>query len=494
MAEPAPADALIAAAAEPTASSPVADTVAPSEVICPAARLEKQRDQTIDDSVPPAFDPVHQLKQKIQRQIEFYFSDRNLLSDRFMRAKIEEAEGGWVPISLIMSFKRMESLTNDEGLVAEVLATCTVLELNSDHRSVRRVAEFVAEEAMKNSVNASVFLRGLDGSLDNPMEEIENLMSQFGPIAFIRLIRDASKRFKGAAVVEYQNEASAKAAIGSEIAYNRKLVVSAHVPREETQAQRPNGHELDSVIYFGELGSLVLSEDIKDILSRAGASVRSVVFNMGDKFAYAVLESQSSASTAVKALGGPGLLPAEHGIANTQVFVRVASQEEHQNAIDNTHERKRWSDAKRLNRSGGGAGRNQGQQKDEHALTLIGFGDFDVKEVKHAIKTSCGFSPGWVYRHPAGEALTVLVPVDQVEAVKSALLTTASAPDGSIRDATSDEAEQCRASRTTVLSKPHDNGTRSSFGRSSHASSVKRKRDGEHTFGNHAKSGRRRED
>ena len=54
-------------------------------------------------ALPIADDP----KTKIRQQVEFYFSDSNLLKDKFLLGKLEESgDDRTVPLGLIASFKR----------------------------------------------------------------------------------------------------------------------------------------------------------------------------------------------------------------------------------------------------------------------------------------------------------------------------------------------------------------------------------------------------
>ncbi|PWA38161.1 hypothetical protein CTI12_AA584760 [Artemisia annua] len=50
----------------------------------------------------------HPLHVKILSQIEYYFSDANLVKDNFLRSNMDEE--GWVPIDLIANFRRVTSL------------------------------------------------------------------------------------------------------------------------------------------------------------------------------------------------------------------------------------------------------------------------------------------------------------------------------------------------------------------------------------------------
>ncbi|CAK0819813.1 unnamed protein product, partial [Prorocentrum cordatum] len=46
----------------------------------------------------------------LSRQLAFYFSDANLRHDRYVREKIEEDEGGYVPIDFVLPFNRLRAL------------------------------------------------------------------------------------------------------------------------------------------------------------------------------------------------------------------------------------------------------------------------------------------------------------------------------------------------------------------------------------------------
>ncbi|XP_014501946.1 la-related protein 1C [Vigna radiata var. radiata] len=82
---------------------------------------------------PPAmFYPVAEtpLASTIVNQIDYYFSDANLVRDEYLRSNMDEQ--GWVPISLIASFPRVRSLTSNIKLILESLRASTVVEVQGD--------------------------------------------------------------------------------------------------------------------------------------------------------------------------------------------------------------------------------------------------------------------------------------------------------------------------------------------------------------------------
>lgn len=82
---------------------------------------------------PPAmFFPVAEtpLTDVIIKQIDYYFSDTNLVKDNYLRSNMDEQ--GWVPITLIANFPRVKSLTSNVELILDSLKTSSVVEVQGD--------------------------------------------------------------------------------------------------------------------------------------------------------------------------------------------------------------------------------------------------------------------------------------------------------------------------------------------------------------------------
>uniref|UniRef100_A0A8C1ZB93 La ribonucleoprotein 1B n=1 Tax=Cyprinus carpio TaxID=7962 RepID=A0A8C1ZB93_CYPCA len=77
------------------------------------------------------------LKEYIKRQIEYYFSLPNLERDFFLRRKMDSK--GFLPISLIASFHRVQALTTDISLIKEAVKNSEVVELVDEQ--IRRKEE-----------------------------------------------------------------------------------------------------------------------------------------------------------------------------------------------------------------------------------------------------------------------------------------------------------------------------------------------------------------
>ncbi|KAM4689957.1 la-related protein 6-like [Rhinophrynus dorsalis] len=82
--------------------------------------------------------PDPDLLQKLLVQIEYYLSDENLEKDAFLLKHVRRNKMGFVSVKLLTSFKKVKHLTRDWRTTAYALRYSDILELNEDHRKIRR--------------------------------------------------------------------------------------------------------------------------------------------------------------------------------------------------------------------------------------------------------------------------------------------------------------------------------------------------------------------
>ncbi|XP_010317249.2 la-related protein 1C isoform X2 [Solanum lycopersicum] len=82
--------------------------------------------------VPPVYFhlPDTQLHNRIVNQIDYYFSNENLIKDIFLREQMDEQ--GWVPVTLIAGFKKVMELTDNIQLILNVVRSSTVVEVQGE--------------------------------------------------------------------------------------------------------------------------------------------------------------------------------------------------------------------------------------------------------------------------------------------------------------------------------------------------------------------------
>lgn len=130
--------------------------------------------------------PDEELKEKIIKQVEFYFSDANILKDAFLLKHVRRNKQGFVSLKLITSFKKVKSLTKDYRVVAYSLRQSEQLEVNEEGTKVRR------KEALPDydETTPSRTVVAVNLAQEAPtIESVAELFKQCGEIALIRVLR-----------------------------------------------------------------------------------------------------------------------------------------------------------------------------------------------------------------------------------------------------------------------------------------------------------------
>ncbi|XP_015166698.1 la-related protein 6B-like isoform X2 [Solanum tuberosum] len=126
---------------------------------------------------------TEEAAQKIVNQVEFYFSDLNLATtENLIRHMIKDPEG-YVPISVVASFKKIKALIGSHAQLAEVLRSSINLVVSDDGKKVKRqnpLTEAALEELQSRIVVA-----------ENLPEDHchQNLMKIFSAVGRVKMIR-----------------------------------------------------------------------------------------------------------------------------------------------------------------------------------------------------------------------------------------------------------------------------------------------------------------
>lgn len=130
--------------------------------------------------------PDDELQEKIRTQVNFYFSDANILHDAFLLKHVRRNKHGYVSLKLITSFKRLKSLTKDFRVVAFTLRSSDKLEINEEGTKVRRRDPL--PEYDETTPSRSVVVINLP--MENPsIETVAEIFSKCGEITLIRILR-----------------------------------------------------------------------------------------------------------------------------------------------------------------------------------------------------------------------------------------------------------------------------------------------------------------
>ncbi|KAL1204265.1 La-related protein 1A [Cardamine amara subsp. amara] len=91
---------------------------------------------------PPALSPEKlDLRDRVIKQIEYYFSDENLENDHYLISLMDEQ--GWVPTKIIAGFKRLRAMTMDVDFIVYALGFSNFVEVQGDKVRKREWAKWV---------------------------------------------------------------------------------------------------------------------------------------------------------------------------------------------------------------------------------------------------------------------------------------------------------------------------------------------------------------
>ncbi|KAG7496291.1 la-related protein 7 [Solea senegalensis] len=174
----------------------------------PTERSSKDKDT--DTEKKKKRSRVKQLLGDVKKQVEFWFGDVNLHKDRFLRKLMDEADDGYVDISVLTSFNRMKKLTTDTKLIARALKNSSVVEVNLEGTKVRR--QFPVGDIPNDTDSRTVYVELLPKDVTHSW--IERVFTKCGNVVYVSIPRyKTSGEPKGFAFVEFETEEQAQKAI-----------------------------------------------------------------------------------------------------------------------------------------------------------------------------------------------------------------------------------------------------------------------------------------
>ncbi|KAK9056024.1 hypothetical protein SSX86_027111 [Deinandra increscens subsp. villosa] len=212
------------------------------------------------DELPPATGTptlTDELRDKIIRQVEYYLSDENLRTDKFLLKYLAKDEEGYVPVAVIASFRKMKKLTQHKSLVVAALKESSILTLSSNEKKVKRIHPFPLTDFLDPEL-CTVLVENLPE--DHTVENVKKMFCHAGVIKKItihevnatrdpRICSIEEKLLSGKlyAVVEYETiEAAEKAVatLNNEHDWRHGMRVKL-LKRRVKNTQKKKGHDLD---------------------------------------------------------------------------------------------------------------------------------------------------------------------------------------------------------------------------------------------------------
>lgn len=139
------------------------------------------------DESTPFVAPDEETTKRILDQVEFYFSDANIVKDAFLLKHVRRNKEGYVSLKLISSFKRVKHLAKDWRAVAHAIALSEKLEVNESGTKLRRKEPLPAYD--QTTPSRTVVAINLAEEKPVTIETVAELFRGCGEIALIRVLR-----------------------------------------------------------------------------------------------------------------------------------------------------------------------------------------------------------------------------------------------------------------------------------------------------------------
>ncbi|UJR13382.1 hypothetical protein I4U23_000398 [Adineta vaga] len=157
-----------------------------------------------------------ELEKQIIRQIEYYFSDVNMIRDKFLKDEVVKDQG-WIPLSVLTTFKRLQSLTTDCKTIMNALKNSVsgLLQLDESENKIRRHpdrpipnSQAELELALRDR---TVCVEGFPPTDDVTLDKLLQFFEKYGSTDNIQMKKKyKSKDFSGSVFAVFPNEKKAR--------------------------------------------------------------------------------------------------------------------------------------------------------------------------------------------------------------------------------------------------------------------------------------------
>lgn len=329
---------------------------------------------------------------QIVRQIEYYFGDINLPRDKFLQEQIK-LEDGWVPLEVILKFKRLSNLTTDCDVIVTALEASELMEVSDDKKKIRRNPNsplpVFNEERRKELMTRTVYCKGfpVEGTT---LDKLLDYFSSYGPIDNVQMRSYKDKAtdkhiFKGSVFVIFKTKELAEDFLKEDVKYGDIELIkkwqSEYIEQKREEhamkkkagkkdAKNAKGREEEeqkkdtlpkgAILHLKGINGETTLENIRETLLNEGLDVAFVTFTKGDEEAWVRLLGENSAKEYVEKLKDGKLT-----VCGTELDARSLEGDEEVKFLEKTKEKieKRMQNYRnKKNRKGGrGGGRAGGK-------------------------------------------------------------------------------------------------------------------------------------
>lgn len=163
-------------------------------------------------------DSDSELDLKILAQIEYYFSDLNVIKDKFLQEEFKKNDG-WVKLETLLRFARLKQLTSDEDRLVNALSEkkSDIIELDLKNKQVKRTKPVPdADQLQKDLDLRTVHISGFPTEYE--FDTLQKFCTQYGEVESVSMRRYFKTRcFKGCIHVVFKKQEDAQKVLDTEV-------------------------------------------------------------------------------------------------------------------------------------------------------------------------------------------------------------------------------------------------------------------------------------
>lgn len=133
--------------------------------------------------VPPALE----VSNKIRGLLEHYFSDENLVKDKFLLKHVKRNKQGYVSIKLLTSFKKIKNLSKDWKTTAYSVLNSEKLEINRIGTKLKRKVALPEIDLPTTSIKTILYKLG-DSKEDPSLDQVSEKFREYGKLTTVRFV------------------------------------------------------------------------------------------------------------------------------------------------------------------------------------------------------------------------------------------------------------------------------------------------------------------
>ena len=147
---------------------------------------------------------------QLKKQIEFYFSDENIINDKFLKKFFNREEDPGVPITIIENFNKVKSLLSDVNdlnkrleFIKSAIGTSNLIKLNIKRNKILRINPLSINKINRDDIDErTIYVENLPTIINHNL--LKTIFSRCGEVLNVSIPKFEDKKTKGFGFVTFK--------------------------------------------------------------------------------------------------------------------------------------------------------------------------------------------------------------------------------------------------------------------------------------------------